>query len=66
MSPILEVTGLSKTYASGQPALEDVNLAIDKGEIFTLLGGPRRRPPRRPSPRRPEGPRFLRETQHAH
>ena len=38
MSPILEVKGLSKTYASGQPALKDVNLAIDKGEIFALLG----------------------------
>ena len=38
MSPILEVKGLSKTYASGQPALKDVNLAINKGEIFALLG----------------------------
>jgi ABC-2 type transport system ATP-binding protein len=38
MSPILEVKGLSKTYASGLHALKDVNLAINKGEIFALLG----------------------------
>jgi ABC-2 type transport system ATP-binding protein len=38
MSPILEVSGLSKTYASGRDALKDVNLAIDRGEIFALLG----------------------------
>jgi ABC-2 type transport system ATP-binding protein len=38
MTPILEVSGLSKTYASGRLALNEVNLAIDRGEIFALLG----------------------------
>ena len=38
MSPILSVTNLSKTYASGFTALKDVNLEIRKGEIFALLG----------------------------
>ena len=40
MSPpaILSITGLSKVYASGQHALDDVNLDIQRGEIFGLLG----------------------------
>lgn len=38
MQPILAVTGVSKTYASGQQALDHVDLAIAKGEIFALLG----------------------------
>jgi ABC-2 type transport system ATP-binding protein len=38
MSPILEVKGLSKTYAAGRDALKDVDLAINRGEIFALLG----------------------------
>jgi ABC-2 type transport system ATP-binding protein len=38
MSPILSISGLSKTYASGLRALDSVDLAIDKGEIFALLG----------------------------
>jgi ABC-2 type transport system ATP-binding protein len=38
MSPILEVKGLSKTYSSGLHALKDVNLTINRGEIFALLG----------------------------
>ena len=38
MSPIIEVKGLSKTYASGFQALKGVDLEIDKGEIFALLG----------------------------
>ena len=40
MSPpaILSITGLSKVYASGQHALDDVNLDIQRGEIFALLG----------------------------
>jgi ABC-2 type transport system ATP-binding protein len=36
--PILSVTGLSKTYASGFHALRNVNLEIQRGEIFALLG----------------------------
>jgi ABC-2 type transport system ATP-binding protein len=35
---ILTVSGLSKTYASGLKALDDVDLEIRKGEIFALLG----------------------------
>ena len=38
MSPILEITGLTKTYAGGLTALKDVELTIEKGEIFALLG----------------------------
>lgn len=38
MPPILEISGLSKTYASGQSALKGIDLVIDKGEIFALLG----------------------------
>ena len=36
--PILELKGLSKTYAGGLKALDDVDLTIVKGEIFALLG----------------------------
>lgn len=38
MSPIIEVSNLSKTYADGFQALKSVNLEIAKGEIFALLG----------------------------
>ena len=38
MQPIVSVTNLSKTYASGFHALKNVNLAIRRGEIFALLG----------------------------
>jgi ABC-2 type transport system ATP-binding protein len=38
MQPIISVTHLSKTYASGFRALNDANLEIRKGEIFALLG----------------------------
>ena len=38
MHPIIDVSRLSKTYASGFQALSDINLAINRGEIFALLG----------------------------
>ncbi len=38
MSPIISVANLSKTYGSGFKALNNINLDIDKGEIFALLG----------------------------
>ena len=38
MSAILEVRGVGKTYASGQVALQAVDLTINRGEIFALLG----------------------------
>ena len=38
MSPIITVSGVSKTYASGFKALNNVNLEIRRGEIFALLG----------------------------
>ena len=38
MSSIISVANLSKTYGSGFKALKDVNLEIEKGEIFALLG----------------------------
>jgi ABC-2 type transport system ATP-binding protein len=38
MQPIISVTNLSKTYASGFHALKNVSLDIRRGEIFALLG----------------------------
>ena len=38
MAPIIEVSGLTKTYKSGLQALKSVDLTINKGEIFALLG----------------------------
>jgi len=38
MQPIISVSGLNKTYAGGFQALKDIDLEIDRGEIFGLLG----------------------------
>src|SRR5262249_1360193 len=38
MQPIISVSNVSKTYASGLRALECVNLDIRRGDIFALLG----------------------------
>ena len=38
MTPIISVSHLSKTYASGFAALRDINLDIRPREIFALLG----------------------------
>jgi len=38
MHPIISVTNLNKTYASGFMALGDVDLEIRRGEILALLG----------------------------
>src|SRR3990167_7895347 len=38
MIPVLEISGLGKTYKSGHTALSGVDLTINKGEIFALLG----------------------------
>jgi ABC-2 type transport system ATP-binding protein len=38
MSPIISVSNLSKTYGSGFKALNNINLEINRGEIFALLG----------------------------
>jgi ABC-2 type transport system ATP-binding protein len=38
MNPIISVSNLSKIYASGFQALNDINLDIGCGEIFALLG----------------------------
>src|SRR5690606_34718455 len=35
---VIAVENLSKTYKSGHPALQNINLQIRKGEIFALLG----------------------------
>jgi len=35
---VVVVSGVSKTYKSGQHALKDINLTIRRGEIFALLG----------------------------
>ena len=37
-APIVSISRLSKTYASGLPALKSVDLEIRKGEILALLG----------------------------
>ena len=38
MQPIISVSNLSKTYASGLHALRHIDLDIRRGEIFALLG----------------------------
>jgi ABC-2 type transport system ATP-binding protein len=38
MPPVISISNLSKTYASGFCALKDINLEIRGGEIFALLG----------------------------
>jgi ABC-2 type transport system ATP-binding protein len=38
MQPIISVSNLTKTYASGFQALKNINLEIRTGEIFALLG----------------------------
>ena len=38
MPPIISISNLTKTYASGYQALKSVDLEIRKGEIFALLG----------------------------
>ncbi len=36
--PILELSGLTKVYSGGLKALDNVDLTINRGEIFALLG----------------------------
>jgi len=38
MPPVIAISGLSKTYKGGFQALKNVDLEIEKGEIFALLG----------------------------
>ena len=38
MQPIISVQGVNKTYAGGFTALREVDLDIERGEIFALLG----------------------------
>ena len=38
LQPIVSVSNLAKTYASGFRALKKINLDIRRGEIFALLG----------------------------
>src|SRR5690606_20705679 len=38
MPSIISISGVSKTYATGVPALKEVDLDIRRGEIFALLG----------------------------
>ena len=38
MPPIISISNLTKTYASGLQALKNINLEIRKSEIFALLG----------------------------
>src|SRR5215208_2462000 len=38
LQPIVSVSDLAKTYASGFQALKNINLDIRRGEIFALLG----------------------------
>jgi ABC-2 type transport system ATP-binding protein len=38
MQPVISVSNLSKTYASGFHALRNIDLEIRQGEIFALLG----------------------------
>ncbi len=36
--PVVSLSGLTKTYASGFQALRKIDLEIRRGEIFALLG----------------------------
>jgi len=38
MPAVIAISGLTKTYAGGRRALDDVSLDIERGEIFALLG----------------------------
>src|SRR5687768_5205776 len=38
MPPVISISKLTKTYASGYQALKGIDLEIGKGEIFALLG----------------------------
>jgi ABC-2 type transport system ATP-binding protein len=38
LDPVIRISDVVKTYASGFEALKRINLEIDKGEIFALLG----------------------------
>jgi ABC-2 type transport system ATP-binding protein len=38
VAPIISISGVTKSYATGFQALKLVNLEIEKGEIFALLG----------------------------
>jgi ABC-2 type transport system ATP-binding protein len=38
MHPMISIQGLTKTYAGGFEALKNINLDIERGEIFALLG----------------------------
>ncbi len=38
MNPVIHIENLSKTYKTGFSALKDINLDIQRGEIFALLG----------------------------
>ncbi|MEJ7933603.1 ABC transporter ATP-binding protein [Sphingobium sp. AN558] len=38
MAPIITISGLTKTYASGFKAIKGIDLQIEEGEIFALLG----------------------------
>src|SRR5437879_8581940 len=38
MPPIISISNVTKTYASGYHALKGIDLEIRKGEIFALLG----------------------------
>jgi ABC-2 type transport system ATP-binding protein len=38
MQDVIEISGVSKTYASGFVALKPIDLSIRRGEIFALLG----------------------------
>jgi ABC-2 type transport system ATP-binding protein len=38
LAPVVVVTGLSKTYKGGLTALSNIELTINRGEIFAMLG----------------------------
>src|SRR3954447_21881055 len=38
MQSIISISGVTKTYATGFKALKEINLDIERGEIFALLG----------------------------
>jgi len=37
-SPVIDLSGVSRRYDGGPPALDDVSLTVDKGEALAILG----------------------------
>jgi putative ABC transport system ATP-binding protein len=46
VNPVLELDHVSKVYAGGVHALDDVSLTVNAGELLAIVGPPGRASPR--------------------